>query len=507
MRSLHNSDIIIIGAGIAGLAAGCYAQMNGYRTQIFELHDLPGGLCTAWQRKGYVFDGCIHYLFGSGAGQPFYSLWEELGAVRGRQFVHHDEFMRIAGSNGQTLVVYTDPDRLERHMKELSPADSRPIEAFCRGIRAFQNFDLSLLQQKPKALMGATDWSRLGLKMLPFVGLVAKWGTLSAEEFASRFKDPFLRRAVPQMFAWTSIPMMVGMSLLAYARNGNAGFPVGASLEFARAIERRYLELGGEIYYNSQVERVLTSNNRAVGVRLYNNEEYFSDRVISACDGRGTLFHLLGGKYLNAQLKRLYDGHLPVHSQLQVSLGVNRDLSDEPHWVTHLLDIPVIIAGEERYEIGVKHYCFDPSLAPAGKSVMIAMLGTPYDYWQRIYGRSLYNAEQIQESGILIDRLEQLYPGIKADIEYIDVATPLSYERYTGNWQGSSCGWLLTKETMFLSIFGLPKTLPGLSHFYAIGQWVEPGGSVPVVAMSGRNIIQQICHEDRKAFVATTPSQ
>jgi phytoene dehydrogenase-like protein len=33
-----------------------------------------------------------------------------------------------------------------------------------------------------------------------------------------------------------------------------------------------------------------------------------------------------------------------------------------------------------------------------------------------------------------------------------------------------------------------------------IGQWVEPGGSVPVVAMSGRNIIQQICHEDNKVF-------
>ena len=42
-----DKSIIIIGAGIAGLAAGCYGQMNGYNTQIFEMHDLPGGLCTA----------------------------------------------------------------------------------------------------------------------------------------------------------------------------------------------------------------------------------------------------------------------------------------------------------------------------------------------------------------------------------------------------------------------------------------------------------------------------
>ncbi|NTU55474.1 MAG: NAD(P)/FAD-dependent oxidoreductase, partial [Anaerolineales bacterium] len=77
-------SVIIIGAGVAGLAAGCYARMNGYRAVIFELHDLPGGLCTAWERRGYIFDGCIHYLFGSGEGQPFHDMWLELGAVQNR---------------------------------------------------------------------------------------------------------------------------------------------------------------------------------------------------------------------------------------------------------------------------------------------------------------------------------------------------------------------------------------------------------------------------------------
>jgi len=497
------TDMIIIGAGIAGLAAGCYAQMSGYRTKIFEMHNLPGGLCTAWNRKGYVFDGCIHYLFGSGKGQPFHSMWEELGCIQGRQFVNHDELIRITEPGGKTLIVYSDPDRLEHHLKQLSPADSRLIESFCRGIQDLTRFDMSLLQQKPKALMGMGDWLRLSRKLLPFLGTLAKWGSISALDFAHRFRDPFLQLAIPQMFAWTNIPMMVGMSVLAYMHNKNAGFPVGASLEFARAIEKRYLELGGEIHYCSQVERVLVENDTAIGVRLYNNQEYRAYRVISACDGRGTLFNLLKGKYLNDEIKMLYEGDLPLHSQLQVSLGVNRDLSGEPHWVTYLLNQPVAIAGEEYSEISVKNYCFDPSLAPAGKSVVIVMLRTSYDYWQRIYGRSIYDAEQIQESGILIDLLEQFYPGIKADIEYVDVATPLSYERYTGNWQGSSCGWLLTKETMSMMISGIPKTLPDLKNFYMIGQWVEPGGSVPVVAMSGRNIIQQICHEDDKGFAVT----
>lgn len=500
-----STDIVIIGAGIAGLAAGCYAQMNGYRTQIFELHSQPGGLCTAWERQGYVFDGCIHYLFGSGLRQPFYRLWEELGAIQGRKFVHHDELMRLVGANGETLIVYRDPDLLEAHLKAFSPSDHRLIRAFCNGIRAFTAFDLSLLQQQPKALMGLGDWGRLGIKMLPFIKPMAQWGLLSAQDFANRFKNPFLRRAIPQMFAWSDIPIIVGMSLLAYMHNNNAGFPLGGSLDFARAIERRYQELGGIVHYDVPVERILVERNHAVGIQLYSHERYFAKRVISACDGRSTLFDLLGGQYLTPCTKRLYSGNFPVHSQLQVSLGINRDLSNQPHWVTYLLNQPVRIAGKQHYEISVKHYCFDPSFAPVGKSVVILLLSTPYHYWQRIYGHSYYHTTEMQEAKLLIAQLEQIYPGITAAIEHIDVATPLSYERYTGNWLGSSCGWLLTKQTLPLMIRGLPKTLPGLHHFYTIGQWVEPGGSLPIVAMSGRNIIQQICHEDQKVFTATSP--
>jgi phytoene dehydrogenase-like protein len=499
-----STDIIIIGAGIAGLAAGCYAQMNGYRSQIFEMHHQPGGLCTAWQRQGFVFDGCIHYLFGSGQGQPFYRMWEDLGVVPQQQFFHHEELLRVSEPKGKTLIVYSNPDRLEQHLMELSPIDRQLISDFCAGIRAFTKFDLSMLQQQPKASMRVGDWVRLTRKMLPFLCPLSRWGNISAAEFARRFRDPFLRRAIPQMFSWDSIPVMVGMSLLAYMHTKNAGFPLGGSLQFAEKIADHYLELGGEIHYESQVEKIIVENRKAIGIRLYNNEEYRADRVISACDGHNTLFSLLDRQYIPRQIQNYYDGRLPVHSQLQVSLGVNRDLLAEPHWTTHLLDEPVIIAGEQRYEIGVKHYCFDPSLAPLGKSVLMVMLTTNYDYWQRIYGRSIYDAEKLQESRILIDLLERFYPGIKADIEFVDVATPLTYERYTGNWQGSSCGWLLTKQTLPLSIKGVPKTLPNLRNFYAIGQWVEPGGSVPVVAMSGRNIIQQICHEDRQIFRAIT---
>ena len=94
---MTDRSVIIIGAGIAGLTAGCYAQMNGYETRIFEQHDIPGGLCTSWKRKEYLFDGCIHWLLGTRTGQ-FNQFYQELGALEGRRFVDHEEFLRIEGN-------------------------------------------------------------------------------------------------------------------------------------------------------------------------------------------------------------------------------------------------------------------------------------------------------------------------------------------------------------------------------------------------------------------------
>ncbi|MFN3979600.1 MAG: phytoene desaturase family protein [Caldilinea sp.] len=492
--------IIIIGAGVAGLAAGCYAQMNGYESHIFELHDIPGGLCTAWDRKGYTFDGCIHYLFGSGVGMPFHRMWEELGAVQDRPMINHDKLLQVQGGDGRTLTVYCDPDRLEAEIAAISPTDAALAKELAHGVRTFTTFDMTVMQEKPRTLMKAQEYARFGQHMLPFVMPLLKFGMTQALSYARRFRDPFLREAVARMFGWPEMPMMAGMQLLAYMHNGNAGFPTGGSLAFARAIEQRYLALGGRISYKAQVEQILVENDCVTGVRLYNDEIHPTDIVIAACDGRATIFHMLDGRYVDNRLRKLYMGDLPLQSMMQVSFGVNADLSQHPHWTTYLLDEPMLIASQERSDISVQHYAYDPSLAPAGKTAMTVLLKSDYDYWQRIYGRKLYDTEQLQVADQLLTLIEQRHPGIRAQVEVTDVATPVSFERYTGNWQGSTCGWLLTPQTMRLMIQGLPKTLPRLRNLYLAGQWVEPGGSVTLCAASGRNAVQMICAADGRPF-------
>jgi phytoene dehydrogenase-like protein len=80
----------------------------------------------------------------------------------------------------------------------------------------------------------------------------------------------------------------------------------------------------------------------------------------------------------------------------------------------------------------------------------------------------------------------------------------LTFERYTGNWQGSIMGWLATTTTMsMMSGKGMDQTLPGLERFYMAGQWVVPAGGLPSAATSGRDVIRTLCEQEGKTFSAS----
>lgn len=499
---MKDRSIIIIGGGIAGLAAGCYGQMNGYKTRILEMHASPGGLCTSWRRKGYTVDGCLHWLVGSKQGSGMNRLWQELGASQGRQMVDHEEFMRIMGARGEVFILYTNVDKLEEHMKGLAPGDHEAIEEMCQAIRTMCVVDIPLDVPDEAAPDAPTQ-----AELAAFFEALAKYGGMTVQEFARRFTSPILHWSFTVLFDLPDFPMSGMLMTLAWMHKRDAGYPLGGSLEFSRAIERRYLGLGGEIHYRCRADKILVEGDSAVGVRLDDGSEHRADVVISAADGHATIFHMLDGRYVDDTVRGYYEG-LPIFPPLvQVSLGVARDLSGEPHSVVFMLEPALRIAGEERSQFGVKHYCYDPALAPPGKSVLTVLINSDYDYWRELYAdRRAYRGEKKKVADTVIQQLEKRYPGITDQIEMVDVATPMTYERFTGNWRGSYEGWLITTRTVGMMMGGgMSKTLPGLDNFYMAGQWVEPGGGVPPAAMSGRNVIRMVCERDGRAFTTTVP--
>jgi phytoene dehydrogenase-like protein len=155
--------INIIGAGITGLSAGCYLQMNGYDTQIFEMHNISGGLCTSWKRKGYTFDGCIHWLMGSDPGNPFYNLWNELLDMDKIKFIHHETMFEVKLKDlrdkygDDTFHFYHNLDRLQKYLKDIAPKDTEVIDEIIKIARDIQKYEVPPMIEKAPELLSIFD--------------------------------------------------------------------------------------------------------------------------------------------------------------------------------------------------------------------------------------------------------------------------------------------------------------------------------------------------------------
>jgi len=498
-------SVIIIGGGIAGLSAGCYGQMNGYTTNIYEMDTKPGGVCTSWKRKSYTIDGCMHWLVGSSPASNFYRIWEELGIMQKHTFIDHEEYISVEGSNGKSLVLYADFGRLENHMKELAPEDSDFIHDFVKGLRKLDGFNMPI--DKAPELTNIFDKVKMLFSLLPYLGLMSKWGKMTVNKFAERFKNPFMREVFLALVGdIKDYPIFALMMPLAWLNQKTAGYPLGGSLEFSKTIEKRYLDLGGKIDYKSPVTKILVENDKAVGIKLADGTEHRGDIIISAADGHTTIFDMLKGKYIDDKIQGYYDNFALFPPLLHVVYGVDRTFNELPHSVggfNLFLDEPINIAGKELTRLPLHVYNFDPSLAPKGKTVLKFMINTEWEYWSELYkDRERYKAEKERLANELLSILDKRYPGLSGQVEMTDVATPMTWVRYTGNWKGSYEGWIEMSLGLGSS---MDKTLPGLDGFYMIGQWVEPGGGLPTVAQSGRNVIQIMCKQDKKKFVTSTP--
>jgi phytoene dehydrogenase-like protein len=481
-------SILIIGAGLSGLASGCYGQMNGYKTTILEMHDKAGGVCTAWKRKGYAIDGAMNWLVGTNTNSSFYKFWEELGAVEEWKIYNHDRYLIKEDQNGKTFTIFCDADRFENYLLEMAPEDSDSIKEFIQAIRIASKFKSSF--EQPNELCDEAD-----RVIVSHTNHLKKWEGLTGKSFAQRLKNPNLRSF------FESIPYSISILIwvLGFQHSKSAGYVIGGALALVKPIEKCYYKLGGEIHFNSKVVKIVVENDRAVGVKLADGNEYRADYVIAAGDGRTVIFDLLDGKYIDETIKKMYEHPVLFPPLVYVGLGIKRKFDDIPPSIagySFSLKKPIIIAGKEEKSINMLIYNFDPTLAPADKTVVVVAYSTDYDYWKQLRQNiGHYNAEKERIADEVIAALEEKFSNITSQVEMRDIATPITWERYTGNWRGSYEGWL------FGAFENISKTLPGLDNFYMAGQWVNAGGGMPTAVMSGRHTIQFICKKDGNKFI------
>lgn len=151
-----------------------------------------------------------------------------------------------------------------------------------------------------------------------------------------------------------------------------------------------------------------------------------------------------------------------------------------PGFVTHVLDEPFLVdLFTCLNQVSFRIFHHDSTFAPPGKTAVTCFLPA-YNcaYWVDLQknDQAEYQKAKKQIAEAVAGILERVAPGARHAIEAIDVSTPATVIRYTGNWRGSMEGWLPTPAVGFRM---MPNSISGLQRFVMAGHWVQPGGGLP----------------------------
>ena len=488
--------IIIIGGGIAGLSAGVFALRCGFDVTILESHSIAGGNCTSWRRGGYLFEGGMHWLTGSGKDEPLHKTWRAVGALDDSVTIHtHEPFIEY-DHEGTPVRFYRDVDATEKHMLDLSPADEKEIKRLCGNIRKVRNLsmpvtDLRGVKVTKKSHIPASVLSS-GLAALQLMRAFSK---VPRDEYINRFSHEGIRGLLRSCTNDKSgiVPIFFSMGVMA---RGDGGFPEGGSLPFVGRIVKTYQSLGGELLLNTRADRVVVENGRATGV-VAGGKQMPADAVIVAADTMA-IDHLFDFPLKAPWLDEMRKITVPTMTMF-VSLGVDADLKKYPKSLVFKPGQPITHAGQTYEYLSVNNYASDPAYSPDGRSALTIQLGgDTYDFWKQAKAEGRYSEEKERLAEAVIAALAGQIPEAGGRIEVADVATPLTYERYCGTWKGS---WM-TEMTPDMKMKSYPAAIDGLDGLYFAGQRMMPPGGLPVALMSGRTAVQYLCRDTNTVFVS-----
>jgi phytoene dehydrogenase-like protein len=498
---MEQQRVGIIGGGISGLSAGIYAALNGMEVHIFERSSKAGGVCQSWDRNGYSVNGSIHWLMGSGPGSDYYEIWKELGVIEGSSFHVHDRFFTYQADDGKEYTLYTDVDRMQECLLNISPEDSGPILELCESIRMLARHDIPAPHGSTWKQFG--HMAKMALLDFPVIREMIRWAPVSLGEYAARFNHPRLRELFSNL--WNPEMTMIFLAMqMTYAHMGSASYPLGGSGPFIEKMLRRFLDLGGHFHTNNKVVGITRHEDRCTGILLENHQVFPADYVVSAMDGMTALQQIVVDEKITAPVLEQFKSLKPFPGILYFSAGFNYSFPEVNPAISGTLiklKLPVDI-GYTRHTMGsFQIYNFDPTLAAPGHTLVTGIFETDYGYWEELYrkGGEAYRNERNRIVNELVKNLSGHFPDLKGKLEFADAATPMTYVNETGNYHGSYEGWLPTPAAIQVRI---PYQLNGLERFYLCGHWVHPGGGMPPAAFSGRNVVELICGDAGLDFIS-----
>ncbi len=485
---MHTERVVVIGAGMAGLAAAVGLARNGLAVTVVERAEAPGGKLRQVDIDGARLD----------VGPTVFTMrwiFEEIFAEAGASLADRvrlqpvDVLARHAWSADERLDLYTDVDRSADAIGALAgPDEGRRYKAFCtRAQRVFETLDRPFIRAERPSVFGLIRGVGLG-------GLGDLWNikafTTMWRALGDHFHDPRLRQLFGRYATYCgSSPFAAPATLMLVAHVEREGVWLvdGGMHRIAAALAELGASLGVTFRYGDEVAEVLVSGGRAAGVRLATGERLDADAVVVNADAAAVSAGRLG-----RHVARAVPSMPPTARSLSaVTWALVAETEGFP-----LVRHSVFFSDDYKSEFDD---IFGRARLPERPTVYVCAQDRhdATDAWtggaERLFclvnappraDMNPYDASEIEQcENRAFHRLEHCGLKVRRQGASTVVTTPTDFDRLypaTGGalYGRASHGWMASFRRP-----GPRSRLPGL---YLAGGSVHPGPGVPMAALSGR---------------------
>ncbi len=517
---MKNYDVIIIGGGLGGLTAGAKLAKEGKKVLLIEQHRVPGGFATTFQRKDFLVEAGLHEMDGLDPQDAKLPIFKELGVFEHVDFVEVPEFYRFKSSRTD-IVVPADTDEAIRVLIAAFPDEKKGIETFFHTIHAISREIRKIPLESWKAKLQMPIFpllyphlsvasNKASAVLFPLFALLHPNLLFGQYSTVGDFVDGIIRNEELKLLLLANFPYYhddpYSLSLIYFSvaqssyYRGGGHFIKGGSQKLSDYLAHYITTHGGEVLLGRLVTRILTENGKAVGVvyrktrgsEASGEESVFASTIIANAAVPNVVKML--PEQESALLRRKTEHLQPSCAILNLYLGFKREVSELNN---HSYSTFVVDEGTRTLKDAAKNvhadfstrgFAFvdysqiDSGLAPAGKSFGSLCTTDYLSDWEGL-DKEQYREKKEMVAQILIGRLEKLIPGIRQEIEYYEIGTAKTLQRYTLNPGGVIYGYAqLPKQSGML--YRLPNRSP-VKNLYFASAWSNPGGGFTGAILGG----------------------
>ncbi|MCS6873349.1 MAG: phytoene desaturase family protein [Pyrinomonadaceae bacterium] len=473
--------VIVIGAGIGGLAVASLLAKDGFLVTVLEKNETIGGKVNFIEANGYKFDtGASLLTLPQTLNEVFSYCSKQMSDYL--QLVQLEPICRYFWSDGTSIDIYQDTEKTKAEVEKLSKTDVVAFEKYLKDAKikyeiAEKTFLAKSLNELPELFFSPRKY------LIDFFKL-SSLKTLDKHN-RSYFKSAKLIQLFNRFATYNgSSPYKVPatFSLIPYVEFGfGAWYPIGGIYQIPKALANLATELGVKILTKTTVRQIIVENQKAIGIRT-DDETIRADLVVSNADGVETYRRLLG-------IENKFTNREPSCSGFVIMLGVRKKFDQIAHHNIFFSDdykaeFDSIFKDKLPAKDPTIYVCAssrtDHTQAPENCENLFILVNAPY-----LTENFNWEEHKKRYRDLIIQKLEGFgFEGLSKAIEFEEIITPADFAEKTFSNKGSIYG--ISSNGIFSAFLRIPNKCREIKNLYFVGGAAHPGGGIPLVLLSAK---------------------